>query len=62
MNKVQPIVVESRFDAADAFGFIGTACLVGGVAIWSRPAALIVLGLVFLAVAGAITRARSVQK
>lgn len=37
-----------KFDRQDAFLVIGVASLVAGVAMWSRPAALILFGLLCL--------------
>lgn len=37
-----------NFDFQDALVLIGCASLVGGVAMWSRPAALILFGLMCL--------------
>lgn len=37
-----------KFDLQDALLLVGLACVVGGVAMWSRPAALILFGVLCL--------------
>jgi hypothetical protein len=37
-----------KFDLQDLLLVLGISCIVGGIAVWSRPAAAIVLGCFFL--------------
>ncbi|WP_420239251.1 hypothetical protein ACOBR2_06640 [Telmatobacter bradus] len=38
-----------KFDLQDALLLVGVASIVGGIAFWSRPAALVIFGLFCLA-------------
>jgi uncharacterized membrane protein YedE/YeeE len=44
------VVKERMVDVEDALLLVAIACVVGGIAMWSRPAALIVFGLICFAV------------
>ncbi len=37
-----------KFDTADLIGLAGLVSLIGGVAMWSKPAALVTLGALLL--------------
>jgi len=50
------------FDLQDALLLLGTACIVGGIAAWSRPAAAIMLGVFLLFAVLLIERSKRARK
>ena len=51
-----------KFDLQDALLLVGVASLVGGVAMWSRPAALVLFGLLCLLAVVLIQISNRLQK